>query len=112
MRMWFAVDRNASIGMLDDFDGNLRDLIVIVEEIFSKPKSKTLDLLNYLCLSGESVDSVLHRIGRQALAIVSNHVNGIEVTLERDLHRDVLQLMPLAAAHNLHQSHPRFPVIV
>jgi hypothetical protein len=36
----------------------------------------------------------------------------VEIAFERDLHVDILQLMPIAAPRDLHETHARFSVVV
>src|SRR5437762_1763986 len=112
MRVRFAAEWYPGVFVLYNIDRYTRDLVVFGQEVSGQPKAKGLDLFDLICLSGEGIDGIFHRVRRQTFAVVTLDVDVIEIALERYLDVNVLKFMPVAATRDFHQAHPRFSIIV
>jgi len=101
MIVLIAVKFHPLPAMLDEVYHDTRDLLVILQKMRGQPTAKYLDRLDLLLLPGQRIDRVLHRVGRQAKAVVALGVNSVKIAFESDIDSQVLYLVALSAAVDL-----------
>ena len=82
-----------------------------VREVPAQAQGERLDLAHPVLL-GEGVDGVLLGVGRHDVGVVTLQVRGGEVAAQRGRHVQVLDLVPVAVAVDVHQADLRLAVLV
>ena len=106
-----AVDAQARPRVLGDVDARRGDRRPAGQEVLGQRAGERLGLLDAV-LAGERVDDVAHRVGGEQVAVVAAEVRGAEVAAQRDVDREVAQLVAARGAGHPHQAHRRLAVAV
>jgi hypothetical protein len=93
MIVLLALELHSLPSVLTDIDTRAADVFAVRHKMSCKPQSEVLRRLDVVCLPREGVDGVLHRVGRQAQAVVAGCVDGREIALERDVQCEALDLV-------------------
>ena len=75
-------------------------LRIAVEEMLGEPEAERLGLADRLS-RGQRIHRVLHRVGRQHVAVVAVGIGLVVVPFEADRDRQVAQVVTIAAARDL-----------
>jgi hypothetical protein len=82
------------------------------EEALREAHAEALDVGHVVVALGQRVDRVAHRVGGEHPGVVARDVRGREVALERDVDREVGEVVAVGPARDLHEAHARLAVVV
>ena len=106
-----AVHRDPVPAVLLDGDLRAGHPLEVVHEVPAQAEPELLDLAHPVLL-GEGVDGVLLRVGGDDLGVVAGQVGVGEVAAQRGGHVQVLDLVPVTVAGDVHQADLRLAVLV
>src|SRR5438309_12083254 len=95
-----AVDDDSLPRLLDEPDRARRNVREVFHKMAVECLTETLHIRKGM-VAGEGVNRVLHRIGRDKLAVVPVRVGGIELALQPDSQAQLLEIMVAGVARNL-----------
>src|SRR5258706_118793 len=110
MRMRPTAGRQPLPWVLSDVDPDERHTW-LRREVFRQPRRKRLDMIDPIA-PGERVHGVLHRVGGETCAVVAVQVDRIKGAFERDIERELDEVVRIGAALAFHEPHLRLPVSI
>jgi hypothetical protein len=88
--------------VIDQVDVHARQFRIAADEMFAEDRAEGLGLARAVARR-QSIHGVFHRVGRQHVAIVALRIGCVVVAFEGDGHRQVANLVSVAAAQHLHE---------